>query len=390
MKVFSKKVITDFVQDKSYQLPPGVLSRWSTYLSFTEEPNRNARLYDKGFWEEIIKQPMFQEKVRTKTLFGELEHPFIEDRMDSINPDRVSHSIVDVEVDSKGIKGVLDVLDTPCGRILDTFLRYGSKVGVSTRGMGEEEPRPGDGYLVPIRSSYDLITWDAVLTPAFDKCRPDALKDSFKSRVMFDGMQKMTKAEQRAVLTTLGFTRTANRETRAGEDMIESYRSAGKALQSLVDNLTGRVKVSGAVNKKLQEENRQLKNQLAIVLRQQRQIGKMDALVDSGIQETVSLRKLVRDLRGKIKRLVDEVRELERGRSELLDSNKELRRERRDLTDRINQSDQKVSRLQSKMKIIMEKRHNMSDRYQPVIAESIGEDSGADVTNLIKQRGRNL
>lgn len=154
MKVFQKKILADFKKDESFKPVSGVLSRWFTYLSFTEKPNRNTRLYDKGFWEEIVSQPMFKEKVATKTLFGELDHPFIEERMDSINPDRISHSIVDVVVDDKGIKGVLEVLDTPCGRILDTFLRYGSKIGVSTRGVGEESPRPGDGYLVPDRATY--------------------------------------------------------------------------------------------------------------------------------------------------------------------------------------------------------------------------------------------
>ena len=93
---------------------------------------------------------------------------------------------------------------------------------------------------MPDRSTYQFITWDAVLTPAFDECRPETLKDSLSRprNVLFDGMQKMSPVEKKEVLTTLGFVRGSSREVRSGSDVLKSYKKAGEALQKIVDSLT--------------------------------------------------------------------------------------------------------------------------------------------------------
>jgi hypothetical protein len=63
--------------------------------------------------------------------------------------------------------GQFAILDTPTGRILNTLVQYGTKLGISARAVADSYQK--DGHEIIVESSYELITFDAVPEPGF-KC----------------------------------------------------------------------------------------------------------------------------------------------------------------------------------------------------------------------------
>ena len=63
--------------------------------------------------------------------------------------------------------GRFAILDTPTGRILETLVKYGTKLGISARAVADSIQK--DGHEVILENSYELITFDAVPEPGF-KC----------------------------------------------------------------------------------------------------------------------------------------------------------------------------------------------------------------------------
>ena len=115
-----------------------------------ETKNANGRVYDKSILEREVEK-FVQEKVKTKSAWGELGHPDASD----INLDNIAMLIESLEWKGNDVYGKAKILDTPKGQILRTLVKEGN-IGVSTRGLGtvNESGRVND--------DYNLITIDAV------------------------------------------------------------------------------------------------------------------------------------------------------------------------------------------------------------------------------------
>src|SRR6056300_1006100 len=98
-------------------------------------PNRNKRMYDCGLLEREVKRynENFVQKGRA---LGELGHP----DGPSINLDRVSHKIVSLQREGDNFIGKAKILSTPMGKIAESLLNDGVKLGVSSRGIGSLRP----------------------------------------------------------------------------------------------------------------------------------------------------------------------------------------------------------------------------------------------------------
>jgi hypothetical protein len=68
------------------------------------------------------------------SVLGEVDHP--EDL--KINLDRVCHSVENMWMDGTAGCGKLKILPTPMGELIKTLLTSGVKLGVSSRGFGEQ------------------------------------------------------------------------------------------------------------------------------------------------------------------------------------------------------------------------------------------------------------
>ena len=91
------------------------------------------------------------------SVLGEVDHP---DDL-KINLDRVSHMITEMWMDGPNGYGKMKILPTPMGKLVETMLQSGVKLGVSSRGSGNISEY-GSGEV----SDFEIITVDVVAQPS--------------------------------------------------------------------------------------------------------------------------------------------------------------------------------------------------------------------------------
>lgn len=123
-----------------------------------EQRNRNGRIYPKPVMESAVDKYVTTQ-VNSKRAVGELNHP----EGPTINLDKVSHLITQLEWKNNDVIGKAQILDTPMGKIVQGLLDGGVQLGVSTRGMGSLEERNGIMY---VKDDFMLATVDIVQDPS--------------------------------------------------------------------------------------------------------------------------------------------------------------------------------------------------------------------------------
>jgi len=123
-----------------------------------EQKNRNGRIYPRPIMEKAVDKYV-TEQVSQKRSVGELNHP----EGPTVNLDKVSHLITQLEWKGNDVVGKAQILDTPMGQIVKGLLEGGVQLGVSTRGMGSLESKGGANY---VRDDFILNTVDIVQDPS--------------------------------------------------------------------------------------------------------------------------------------------------------------------------------------------------------------------------------
>lgn len=140
-------------------------------------PTRNGRKYPLELWRNVEQSDDFKEGMSTLTIFGEADHP--ETRIDTSIKEI---AIVLTKFEIREMEGIVytefDILDTPNGRILKELLDYGSQIGVSSRGLGDEIERDGETIVDP--ETYVFYGFDAVVMPAVVSARPAVVESTNK------------------------------------------------------------------------------------------------------------------------------------------------------------------------------------------------------------------
>jgi hypothetical protein len=126
--------------------------------------NHNERVYPVNEIEKAVSTLNEQIKGGYSVL-GEVDHP---DDL-KINLDRVSHMITDMWMDGPNGFGKLKILPTPMGKLVETMLESGVKLGVSSRGSGNVSE--GDGKV----SDFEIVTVDVVAQPSAPNAYPTAI-----------------------------------------------------------------------------------------------------------------------------------------------------------------------------------------------------------------------
>ena len=122
------------------------------------QKNRNGRIYEDRILRPVVEK-YIKEQVDNGRAIGELEHP----QSPSISLERVSHRIVELEWAGNDIIGKALILNTPMGNIAKGLIEGGTKLGVSTRGMGSIEMKNGTAY---VKDDFHLATVDIVSDPS--------------------------------------------------------------------------------------------------------------------------------------------------------------------------------------------------------------------------------
>lgn len=119
--------------------------------------NQNGRIYPKQILEREIRN--YQKFIVENRALGELDHP------DSsvVNLKNVSHIVKEAYLDGDVVYGTVEILDTPSGKILQSLVESGVKLGISSRGVGSTK-KQGDYQVV--QDDFQLICWDYVSEPS--------------------------------------------------------------------------------------------------------------------------------------------------------------------------------------------------------------------------------
>jgi hypothetical protein len=126
--------------------------------------NANQRVYPVHEIERAVSSINDQLKEGYSVL-GEVDHP---DDL-KINLDRVSHMITKMWMDGPTGFGKLKVLPTPMGKLVESMLTSGVKLGVSSRGSGQVSESSGHV------SDFEIITVDIVAQPSAPNAYPKAI-----------------------------------------------------------------------------------------------------------------------------------------------------------------------------------------------------------------------
>jgi hypothetical protein len=132
--------------------------------------NRNGRMYPM----ETLRREVgrySESYVNSGRALGELGHP----DGPTVNLDRVSHKIISLKESGSNFIGKAKILSTPMGKIAESLLSEGVKLGVSSRGIGS---------LTQNREGVNIVSDDFMLATAADIVADPSAPDAFVEGIM--------------------------------------------------------------------------------------------------------------------------------------------------------------------------------------------------------------
>jgi len=132
--------------------------------------NRNGRMYPmETLRREVARYN--ENHVQAGRALGELGHP----DGPTVNLDRVSHKITSLRESGSNFIGKAKILNTPMGKIAESLISEGVKLGVSSRGVGS---------LRVSREGINVVGEDFMLATAADIVADPSAPDAFVSGIM--------------------------------------------------------------------------------------------------------------------------------------------------------------------------------------------------------------
>jgi hypothetical protein len=132
--------------------------------------NRNGRLYPMDVLRREVARYNENHIVSGRAL-GELGHP----DGPTVNLDRVSHKIISLRESGSNFVGKAKILSTPMGKIAESLINEGVKLGVSSRGIGS---------LRLTREGINVVGEDFMLATAADIVADPSAPDAFVEGIM--------------------------------------------------------------------------------------------------------------------------------------------------------------------------------------------------------------
>jgi|TARA_B100000902_G_scaffold82328_1_gene86910 hypothetical protein len=132
--------------------------------------NRNGRMYPMECLRREV-QRYSENHISSGRALGELGHP----DGPTVNLDRVSHKIVSLKENGTNFIGKAKILSTPMGKIAESLINEGVKLGVSSRGIGS---------LKQTREGVNIVGDDFMLSTAADIVSDPSAPDAFVEGIM--------------------------------------------------------------------------------------------------------------------------------------------------------------------------------------------------------------
>ena len=119
--------------------------------------NQNGRIYPNSILEREIMN--YQKLIQENRALGECDHP----DTSVVELKNVSHIVREAKMQGDDVYGVIEILDTPSGKIIQSLIESGITLGISSRGVGSTQRR-GDTQVV--QEDFQLICFDMVSEPS--------------------------------------------------------------------------------------------------------------------------------------------------------------------------------------------------------------------------------
>jgi len=132
--------------------------------------NRNGRMYPMETLRREVSR-YNENHVQAGRALGELGHPV----GPTVNLDRVSHKIVSLKESGSNFIGKAKILSTPMGKIAQSLIGEGVRLGVSSRGIGS---------LKMTREGTNVVGDDFMLATAADIVADPSAPDAFVEGIM--------------------------------------------------------------------------------------------------------------------------------------------------------------------------------------------------------------
>lgn len=145
-----KKMLKESKEKFGKVMLKGIIQRANTL-------NQNGRIYPQSILEREIMN--YQKLIQENRALGECDHP------DSsvVELKNVSHIVREASMQGEDVYGVIEILDTPSGKIIQSLIESGVTLGISSRGVGSTK-RNGDTQVV--QDDFQLICFDMVSEPS--------------------------------------------------------------------------------------------------------------------------------------------------------------------------------------------------------------------------------
>ena len=193
--------MNDFIINESAISSSAIVEKKSndtiTFIATLQEadaPNRNGRIYPKTVLEEGIRSPYIQERLRTKSLISECNHPQEQTVQRQMTVDLRNAACIITELLWEGnlLKARVETANTAVGRDMKGLIEQGCQVAFSLRAQGKVTPDPSTGKVI-VQSPIQICTWDWVLNPSHSKAYMDRVcEETFNNFMNLDRFSKET------------------------------------------------------------------------------------------------------------------------------------------------------------------------------------------------------
>jgi len=119
--------------------------------------NQNGRIYPLSILEREVRN--YQKFIKENRALGECDHP----ETSVVELKNTSHIIREAYMQDKTCYGIVELLDTPSGKILQSLVEAGVTLGISSRGVGSTRH---EGEYDVVQDDFQLICWDFVSEPS--------------------------------------------------------------------------------------------------------------------------------------------------------------------------------------------------------------------------------
>lgn len=249
----------------------GILGRLKGIIADSKNPTRNERYYSKKLWENVFSNPIMQEKIKNRCVFGELCHPA--DRTE-IDMEKIAVCLSEqpkISDDGK-VWGIFDIIDTPNGRILKTLCDYGTTVGISSRGTGDVFTND-DGQEEVDPDTYDCECFDIVIVPAVETARLQYVTESLDNKptlkqALVESLNNSTEEQRKVMLETLQELNidinTSDSDNIPTETSNDTSEKINEAIDDGTEKLMKSLQEAILEKSKLENEVKNLHNLLAV------------------------------------------------------------------------------------------------------------------------------